>query len=299
MANTQALKGRIRSVSKTKQITSAMQMVAASRMRRTQDATRASAPYALAARELLAILSTHESVKDHPLFVARPVKTRLLIVIGADSGLAGAYTTNLMRLYAEQLIEDDKNGVKNTTITVGSKAAQFVAHLKDTEVIGSYQDLPDRPDGRQLHTILDTAQDKITSGDVDAVDIVFTEYVNTLKQVARVIRVLPAGSGIDKSFLDDPDVSASHTELSDAKYEPGAAEVLDAVAYRLVGAQLYQALLEARASEYSMRMMAMKNATDNAKYLIDDLTLAMNKARQAAITQELTEISGGVEALNE
>lgn len=299
MANTQALKGRIRSVSKTKQITSAMQMVAASRMRRAQDSTRASAPYALAARQLLATLSTHESVKEHPLFAMRPVKTRLLIVIGADGGLAGAYTTNLTRLYAEELINDDKTGVKNATIVIGSKAAQFVAHLKDTKVIGSYQNLPDRPDGRQLHTILDTAQDKFTTGEVDAVDVIFTEYVNTLKQVARVIRVLPAGSGVDKSFLDDPDVSTNQAKLNDAKYEPSAAEVLDAVAYRLVGAQLYQALLEARASEYSMRMMAMKNATDNAKYLIDDLTLAMNKARQAAITQELTEISGGVEALNE
>ena len=300
MANTQALKGRIRSVSKTKQITSAMQMVAASRMRRAQEATRASAPYALAARELLAVLSTHESVKNHPLFIERPVKTRLLIVIGADGGLAGAYTTNLMKLYADQLIQDDKNGVKNATIVVGSKAAQFVTRLKDTVVLGLYQDLPDHPDGRQLHTILDTAQDKFISGEVDAVDIVFTEYVNSLKQVARVIRVLPAGSGVDKSFLDDPDVSVKATSLlNDAKYEPSPAAVLDGVAYRLVGAQLYQALLEARASEYGMRMMAMKNATDNAKYLIDDLTLAMNKARQAAITQELTEISGGVEALSE
>ena len=300
MANTQALKGRIRSVSKTKQITSAMQMVAASRMRRAQEASRASAPYALAARQLLAVLSTHESVKDHPLFAQRHVKTRLLIVIGADGGLAGAYSTNLMKLYADQLIDDDARHVKNATIVVGSKAAQFVTRLKDTVVLGSYQDLPDHPDGRQLHAILDTAQDKFTSGEVDAVDVVFTEYVNSLKQVARVIRVLPAGSGADKSFLDDPDVTAASSDsLNDAKYEPSPEVVLDAVAYRLVGAQLYQALLEARASEYSMRMMAMKNATDNAKYLIDDLTLAMNKARQAAITQELTEISGGVEALSD
>ena len=299
MANTKALKGRIRSVSKTKQITSAMQMVAASRMRRAQESTRSSAPYALAARELLMMLSTHESVKDHPLFTVRPVKTRLLIVIGADGGLAGAYTSNLMKLYAEQLVNDDKQGIKNATIVVGSKAAQFVSRLKDTVVLGSYQDLPDRPDGRQLHTILDTAQDKFTSGEVDAVDIVFTEYVNSLKQVARIIRVLPAGFGSEKSFLDDPEVNPRlASPFNDAKYEPSAGAVLDGVAYRLVGAQLYQTLLEARASEYSMRMMAMKNATDNAKYLIDDLTLVMNKVRQAAITQELTEISGGVEASN-
>lgn len=289
MANTQAIKGRIRSVGKTKQITSAMELVAASRMRRAQDATKASAPYTAAARELLASLATHVSVQEHPLFAQRPVNARLLIVIASDSGLAGSYNYNLTRLYADELIRDDKEGVKNSTITVGRKAAQFVARLKDTKVLGSYEGLPDRPDGNELHAILDTAQQKFTSGEVDAVDVIYTEYINTLKQVATVQRVLPAGAGME--------AEPSKT-LGDALYEPSTEEVLDAVAYRLVGAQLFQALLDARASEYSMRMMAMKNATDNATDLIDDLTLEMNKARQAAITQELSEISGGVEALS-
>jgi len=290
MANTQAIKGRIRSVGKTKQITSAMELVAASRMRRAQDATKASAPYTAAARELLASLATHVSVQEHALFAQRPVKTRLLIVIASDSGLAGAYNYNLTRRYADELIKDDKEGVHNTTITVGRKAAQFVARLKDTKVLGSYEGLPDRPDGNELHAILDTAQQKFTSGEVDAVDVIFTEYINTIKQVVNVQRVLPAGAGVD----GDADKT-----LKDALYEPSTEEVLDGVAYRLVGAQLFQALLDARASEYSMRMMAMKNATDNASDLIEDLTLEMNKARQAAITQELSEISSGVEALNE
>lgn len=290
MANTQAIKGRIRSVGKTKQITSAMELVAASRMRRAQDATKASAPYTAAARELLASLATHVSVQEHALFAQRPVKTRLLIVIASDSGLAGAYNYNLTRRYADELIKDDKEGVHNTTITVGRKAAQFVARLKDTKVLGSYEGLPDRPDGNELHAILDTAQQKFTSREVDAVDVIFTEYINTIKQVVNVQRVLPAGAGVD----GDADKT-----LKDALYEPSTEEVLDGVAYRLVGAQLFQALLDARASEYSMRMMAMKNATDNASDLIEDLTLEMNKARQAAITQELSEISSGVEALNE
>ena len=290
MANTQALKGRIRSVTKTKQITSAMQLVAASRMRRAQEATKASAPYTAAARELLAALATHVAVQEHPLFVQRPVKTRLLIVIASDSGLAGAYNSNLTRLYANELIKDDKQGVKNATITIGRKAAQFVARLKDTEVLGSYQGLPDRPDGNELHAILDTAQQKFVSGEVDAVDVIYTEFVNSVKQVATVQRVFPAGAEMNVEVAES---------LRDAKYEPSTEAVLDGVAYRLVGAQLFQALLDARASEYSMRMMAMKSATDNAVDLIDDLTLAMNKARQAAITQELSEISGGVEALNE
>lgn len=259
-------------------------------MRRAQESTKASAPYTAAARELLAALAAHTSVQEHPLFAQRPVKTRLLVVIASDSGLAGAYNSNLTRLYANELIKDDKEGIKNATITVGKKAAQFVARLKDTEVIGSYEGLPDKPDGSELRAILGTAEEKFTSGEVDAVDIIFTEYVNTVKQVARVQRVLPAGAELDIPV---------EKSLGDAKYEPSVEEVLDGVAYRLVGAQLFQALLDARASEYSMRMMAMKSATDNASDLIDDLTLEMNKARQAAITQELSEISGGVEALNE
>ncbi|MFZ1250596.1 MAG: ATP synthase F1 subunit gamma [Candidatus Microsaccharimonas sp.] len=290
MANTQAIKGRIRSVKSTKQITKAMQLVAASKMRRAQEATKASAAYTKAARQLLANLSVHASVKDHPLFLQRPVKTRLLIVIASDKGLAGAFNSNLTRLYANELIADDKAGIKNTTITIGRKAAQFVARLKDTQVMGSYENLPDRPDGNELRAILDSARVLFINGQVDAVDIIFTGFVSSVVQQAKVQRVLPAGV--------DPQYQATATHL-DVTYEPSVEEVLDGIAYRLVGAQLFQALLDSRASEYSMRMMAMKNATDNATDLIDDLTLEMNKARQGAITQELAEISGGVEALND
>ena len=290
MPSTQALKGRIRSVKSTKQITKAMQLVAASKMRRAQEATKASDAYTEAARALLSNLATHTSVKAHPLFVQRDVKTRLLIVIASDRGMAGAFNSNLTRLYAQELIADDKKGIKNTTITIGRKAAQFVSRIKDTEVLGSYQDLPDKPDSTALHAILDTARNLFVSGEVDAVDIVYTDYVSSVVQQAKVRRVLPAGADLTEEVVSDH---------ADVTYEPSTEEVLDGVAYRLVGAQLFQALLDSRASEYSMRMMAMKNATDNATDLIDDLTLEMNKARQSAITQELSEISGGVEALND
>lgn len=288
MASIQILKSRIRSVKNTKQITKAMQLVAASKMRRAQEATKASAPYTLTARELLTALSTHTSVAEHPLFVRRAVKNRLLIVIASDKGLAGAYNSNIVKAYIEQLRVDDAAKIGNVTIAVGRKAAQFVARIKDTQVLGVYEDLPDRPDGSELRAILDSARLKFTSGEVDAVDIIYTHFVSSINQEARVLRVLPAG------FADaiEPGVS------SDALYEPSIQEVLDGVAYRLVGAQIFQALLDARASEHSMRMLAMKNATDNANDLTDDLTLEMNKARQGAITQELAEISGGVEALN-
>lgn len=289
MASTQVLKSRIRSVKSTRQITRAMQLVAASKMRRSQEAAKASAPYTLAARQLLNALAGHTSVSDHPLFVKRPVRNRLLIVIASDKGLAGAYNNSIIKAYTEELQADDKAGIKNTTIAIGRKAAQFVSRIKDTQITGVYQDLPDRPDGRELYAILDSVRIKFTSGEVDAVDVIYTEFISIVKQVQRVVRVLPAG--IDDEVGLDASV--------DAVYEPNTAEVLDGVAYRLVGAQIFQALLDGRASEHSMRMLAMKNATDNASDLIDDLTLAMNKARQGAITQELAEISAGVEALNE
>lgn len=288
MPNTQALKSRIRSVKSTKQITKAMQLVAASKMRRAQEATKASAPYTDAARQLLANLAGHSSVKGHPLFAKRTVKTRLIIMIASDRGLAGAFNSNLTRLYTQELLADRKAGVKNETIAVGRKAVQFVSRLKDTTVLGAYQDLSDRPDSTELHAVLDTARQQFVSGDVDAVDIIYTDYVNSVIQKAIVQRVLPAGDGIVEA-----------TAAQDVTYEPSTEEVLDGIAYRLVGAQLYQALLDSRASEYSMRMMAMKNATDNATDLIEDLTLEMNKVRQGAITQEIAELAGGVEALND
>ena len=289
MPNTQALKSRIRTVKSTKQITKAMQLVAASKMRKAQEATKASSPYTEAARQLLANLAGHNSVKGHPLFAKRTVQKRLLIVIASDRGLAGAFNSNLTRLYAQELVADRKEGIKNSTISIGRKASQFVARLKDTDVLGSYENLPDRPGGSELHAVLDTALELFTEGKVDAVDIIYTDYINSVVQKAVVQRVLPAGTGEVEPAAATQDVT----------YEPSTEEVLNGVTSRLVGAQLYQALLDSRASEYSMRMMAMKNATDNATDLIDDLTLEMNKVRQSAITQELAEISGGVEALND
>lgn len=290
MASTQALKGRIRSVKSTKQITKAMQLVAASKMRRAQEATKASAPYAQAAQELLADLSRQSSVSEHPLFEQRDVKSRLLIVVASDKGLAGAFNSNLLRRYADEMKSDSAQGIKTSSITLGRKASQFASRIKEATVIGVYQDLADRPESRQLYSILDTARDLFLAGDVDAVDIVYTEFISGAVQRTKTQRVLPAG------FTEAIDPAHSGQDVA---YEPSAEEVLNGVTYRLVAAQLFQALLDSRASEYSMRMVAMKNATDNASDLIDDLTLEMNKARQSAITQELAEISGGVEALND
>ena len=287
MASQRQLKGRIRSVKSTKQITKAMQMVAASKMRRAQDATKASHPYETAAKELLAHLAALGVTASHKWFMVRPVKSRMIIVIAADKGLAGAYNANVLKAYFADLRSDDKEGVRNTTIAVGRKASALVSRLKDTEVAGTYENLPDHPEGAQFYAILNTAKDAFEAGEVDAVDVVYTKFVSSMTQVADSFRLFPAGAAAD----DTGDISLETT------FEPSAEEVLDDVAYRLIGSRLFQALLDARASEHSMRMLAMKNATDNASSLVDDLTLAMNKARQSAITQELAEISGGAEAM--
>ena len=287
MASTQQLKSRIRSVKSTKQITKAMQMVAASKMRRAQDATKGSAPYARAANELLSYLASQGATDGHKWFDVRPVKSRLIIVIASDKGLAGAYNANVLKEYEGLLREDDKQGVSNKTIAVGRKASAFVSRLKDTQVMGVYEDLSDYPEGSEFHAILNSAKDAFESREVDAVDVVHTRFVTSITQVSAVTRLFPAGYEA---------VEASEF-VKDSLFEPNVQRVLDDAAYRLVGAQLFQALLDARASEHSMRMLAMKNATDNATDLVEDLTLVMNKARQGAITQELSEISAGVEAL--
>ena len=287
MPSTRQLKSRIRSVKSTKQITKAMQMVAASKMRRAQDAQQATVDYTRSASELLTHLARQEQTKEHPLFAKREIKRRLLVVITSDKGLAGAYNTNVLKRYIAEVQADRDAKIITETITVGRKVAQFTSRLKDVSVMGTYTDLPDELEGSEFHTILATATDLYRKAEVDAVDVIYTDFVSSLTQKVVMKRILPAGYA-------ETEVSQ---DIEMALYEPSPAAVLEAVVYRLVGAQIYQAMLEARASEHSMRMVAMKNATDNANDLVDDLTLAMNKARQASITQELAEISGGAEAM--
>lgn len=287
MSSTRQLKSRIRSVKSTKQITKAMQMVAASKMRRAQEAEKATVDYTRSANELLAYLASQGETDDHPLFAVRPVKKRLLIVITSDKGLAGAYNSNILKLYLGEVKADRSAGIETFTITAGRKASQFTSRLADVKVHGTYDDLPDDLEGSEFYAILATATEMYRDREVDAVDVIYTEFVSSLTQTASIRRVLPAG--FTETNISD--------EVRMAEYEPNVDAVLEGVAYRMVGAQIYQAMLDARASEHSMRMVAMKNATDNASDLIEDLTLAMNKARQAAITQELAEISGGAEAM--
>lgn len=289
MASTRQLKSRIRSVGNTRQITKAMEMVAASKMRRAQDADKAAVSYTEAASELLSYFAAQGITKKHPLFKTQSARRRLLIVVASDRGLAGAYNSNIFKKYVEEMQHDRIEGDTTPSVAFGRKAAQFITRLKDSELTAVYEGVSDQLDGGELQSVLDMAIDRFEAGEIKAVDVIYTQFISSISQRVVTKRILPAG------FTE---VKVSE-ELNEAVYEPNVKKILDAVVRRLVEAQFYQALLDAKASEHSMRMMAMKNASDNADDLVEDLTLAMNKARQGAITQELAEISGGVEAMNE
>jgi len=288
MASRQQIKRRIGSVKNTRQITRAMQLVAASKLRHAQDAVVKPRAYAELAREILTRLrqlSADDS--EFKLFTQRPVKRRLLIAMTSDLGLAGAYDANVIRQMITEAKADREKGVKTAVVAIGRKAAQSAARISGIDVEAVYTKLPDHLTADDLRPILTSVVGLFADSMVDQVDIIFTKFVSSIRQEVQLQRVLPAG--FEDAELDD--------ELSRAEVEPNASALLQAAGLRLLEAQLYQAFLEASASEQSMRMLAMKNATDNASDIIDDLTLEYNNARQAAITQELAEIVGGAEAL--
>lgn len=286
MASTRQLKTRIRSVKNTSQITKAMELVAASRMRKAQESSKITQPYSHAAREILSYLFDQGVNEKHPLYTDREVKNRLMILITSNRGLAGAYNVNVLKQFTSLLKSDKEAGINSQVIVIGRKGAQFVSRLKDIETAGIYE-LSASPLAKELKPVVTTMIEKFESGEVDSVDVIFTEYINSLTQESVTQQLLPAGFNKVKVSED----------ITKAEFEPSTTEVLEGATTRLVEAQLYQALLDAIASEESMRMVAMKNATDNAKDIVDDLTLEMNKVRQAAITQELAEISIGAEAV--
>jgi len=288
MASRQQIKRRIGSVKNTRQITRAMQLVAASKLRHAQEAVVKPRAYAELAREILTRLrqlSADDS--EFKLFTTRPVKRRLLIAMTSDLGLAGAYDANVIRMMITEAKKDRENSVKTAVVAIGRKAAQSASRISGIDVEAVYTKLPDKPTADDLRPILTSVVGLFADGVVDQVDVIFTKFVSSIRQEVQLQAVLPAG--FEDADLDD--------ELSRAEVEPNASALLQAAGLRLLEAQLYQAFLEASASEQSMRMLAMKSATDNASDIIDDLTLEYNNARQAAITQELAEITGGAEAM--
>ncbi|MCA9324003.1 ATP synthase F1 subunit gamma [Candidatus Saccharibacteria bacterium] len=288
MANTITLKRRIGSVKNTKQITKAMELVAASKMRRAQDHARSGRTYREHAHSLLTRLSAITEVGEHPLFVKREVKKRLYVVITSNRGLAGAYNANILRLLTKSVADDRKVGITTSTIAIGKKAAQFTRRIEGVEMVAVYDDFEDQPTANDVRPLLNTITELYREKKVDDVQLLYTDFQSNILQVAKRLSLLPAR-------FEETD--EEENSLDATTFEPSIDVVLDKVTERLLEVQLWQALLESIASEHSMRMLAMKNATDNASGLIDDLTLALNTARQAAITQELAEITGGAEAI--
>lgn len=287
MAQTTALKRRITSVKNTNQITKAMELVAASKMRRAQENALRSRKYRNLAQAILSRISELTDVTIHPLYAQRTIRNRLYILVTSDRGLAGAYNSNIFRQIAGELQKDKSAGVSSQIIAVGKQGAKFLARFQDVDVLAVYQDLPDNADANDIHPILNTMVELYQKKIVDTVDIIYTDYKSSIVQTVTHDRLLPA---VFKPVHVPKDMEA-------ADFEPSVEAILDSITRHIIEVQLSQALLESRASEHSMRMMAMKSASDNASDIIDDLTLEFNTARQAAITQELAEITGGAEAI--
>jgi F-type H+-transporting ATPase subunit gamma len=291
MPSTRDIRRRINSVKNTAKITKAMQMVAASKMRRAQQAALAGRPYASMMNAVLGTVTFHAGDFSHPLMEKRDGPKRALIVVATDKGLCGPLNSNLMR-------EAAKFDKPNTVyITAGRKAAQFVSRSRRALAAEfTYKDAPLFSEARAISKF---AREMFLKGEVDRVDILFTTFISTLSQKPELQPFLPIGeieavtAGISEQRMEEQLMHGSTEFL----FEPSADQVLSALLPHSLNFQVYQILLEAKASEQSAKMVAMKNATDNANQLIKDLTLEYNKMRQASITKELLEISSAAMAM--
>jgi F-type H+-transporting ATPase subunit gamma len=292
MPSTRDIRRRIRSVKSTAQITKAMQMVASSKMRKAQLAALAGRPYAILMNQVLLSVCKDSPDFTHPLTEQRPIQKRGVLGVSTDKGLCGALNANLGR----EVMKFDRDST--LFVAAGKKAAQFFARTKRNLVAEfTYKDAPLFAEARAISKAL---QELFLSGKVDCVDVIFTRFVNTLTQKVEVRRLLPIGKlqilVTDPTGKIEPE-SETGPEGMEHLFEPNAEAVLSSILPHFVNFIVYQILLEAKASEHSARMVAMKNATDNAKQLIKDLTLEYNKLRQANITKELLEITTAQMAL--
>ncbi|MBE0544733.1 MAG: ATP synthase F1 subunit gamma [Verrucomicrobia bacterium] len=290
MPSTRDIRRRIKSVKNTAQITRAMQMVASSKMRKAQQVALAGRPYAALMNNMLAHVSEHAGDFTHPLMEKREVRKRAVLLVSTDKGLCGALNSNLMREAAKF--------AKDATVFVcaGRKGSQFVARTRRSLAAEfTYKDSPQFSEARAISRFI---QEMFLKGEVDHVDVLYTNFVNTLTQKPDILPLLPIGElkGINAGIGSDVTAPQEKSQL-EYLFEPQADKVLGELLPHYLNFQVYQVLLEAKASEHSSRMVAMKNATDNAKQLIKDLTLDYNKLRQANITKELLEITTAQMAL--
>ncbi|MEP7180813.1 MAG: F0F1 ATP synthase subunit gamma [Betaproteobacteria bacterium] len=296
MAGSKEIRNKIKSVQSTRKITKAMEMVAASKMKKAQDRMRASRPYVLRALQIAMHVAKANTEYKHPFLVRRdPVKRVGAIVITTDKGLCGGLNTNVLRLMLQAHKDWRAKGLDVDYVAIGAKGLGFLGRL-GANVLASAVQLGDRPHLERLVGPAKLLLDKYVAGDLDEVHIFSTLFINTMKQEPRHGTMLP----IPEKFRapgGEERVAQTQEGSWDYLYEPDAKELLDAVLRRYVEALIYQMVNENMASEQSARMVAMKAASDNAGTIIDELQLIYNKSRQAAITKELAEIVGGAAAV--
>ena len=295
MASTQLLKRRVRSISNTKQITKAMELVAAARMRRVIEAAQKSRVYADAAAAILRRLSQTPEAAQHPYFSPPASKGKLYVIFNSDRGLAGAYNANVFNGAARAFAQDNKAGITPWVIAFGRKGARHFSRGSNIELLGAYDNIEDDPDINVFAPVLETIAEGVEQAQFSTVSLIFTESVSTMVQQVRMVQLLPITS-------ESQAEQATGVEIKKAaefafELEPDGEAVLDAALRLYFESALRRARVEAAASEHAMRMISMGNASRNAADLIDDLTLELNATRQAAITQEVAEIIGGAEAI--
>ena len=287
MAGGREIKTKIKSVQNTRKVTRALEMVSASKIRKAQDRMKASRPYARAMKQVIGHLAQANSEYQHPFLVERAEIKRVgYIIVSSDRGLAGGLNNNLFRKTLGEVRQWQDKGAEVDVVTIGQKASAFFRRIK-VNMLASVTHLGDKPQLEQLVGVVKVMLDAYESGKVDRVYLVYNDFVNTMTQRAAFDQLLP---------LPAADTQITHHDW-DYIYEPDAATVLEHVLTRYVESLVYQAVLENVASEHAARMVAMKSASDNATKLIGDLQLVYNKARQAAITQEISEIVGGAAAV--
>jgi F-type H+-transporting ATPase subunit gamma len=289
MAGSREIRNKIKSVQNTRKITKAMEMVAASKMRKAQERMRRSRPYGDKVRNIAAHLAAANPEYRHPFLVRRETfKAAGLVLVTTDKGLCGGLNTNILRMTVQRLRELEKSGAKVQVTAIGNKGLGFMQRI-GAKVVSQAVHLGDAPQLDKLIGPIKLQLDAYAAGEIDAVYIAYTRFINTMKQESVIEQLLP----LDPHRLED----TKRDYAWDYLYEPNAQTVLDDLLLRYVEALVFQAVAENMASEQSARMVAMKSASDNAKKVIGELQLSYNKARQAAITKELSEIVSGAAAV--
>ena len=286
MAGMREIRGQIRAIQNTAKITKAMELVAASKMRKAQERVLAARPYAEAIRRVIGNIMQAHPEHRHPYLVVRDeVKRRGIVLVSTDRGLCGALNVNAFRAALRFIREGNEKGVETVGYAIGRRGAMFLKKAVK-EIAAVKEPVPDAVEVTELAGIVRSAAQAFVKGELDEVWLLYSEFVNTMTQRPQLVRLLPC-----------PEVAEpAHPGYWDYLYEPEAGEVLDGLLNRYLEALVYHGVIENKASEYSARMVAMKSATDNANKLVRELRISYNKARQAAITKELSEIVAGAEA---